>query len=129
MDWMCPNCNFKIFARKSECSKCHYKRGSRQTDWMCPTCNFKVFGSKSECSKCHYKRDTPPPLQPTPPPPPQQPTTTTTQQNECPICLNDDHPRFVAQCGHVLCSQCLTTTRRQCPFCRQQIISTIRLFM
>jgi len=55
-DWWCKNCNFKIYASKSSCSKCGVTRygqqNSRQEDWWCKTCNFKVFGSKPCCSKC-----------------------------------------------------------------------------
>jgi len=31
----------------------------KKSDWKCLTCNFMIFGKKSECSKCHSKRPNP----------------------------------------------------------------------
>lgn len=62
-DWQCEGCKFIIYGYKSECSRCHLRKGEqplpslkRPPDWMCPTCNFLVFGSKTQCSKCKLNK-------------------------------------------------------------------------
>jgi hypothetical protein len=72
-DWICSNCNYKIFGSNEHCKHCglrnpqlpdnlhsqyirklstvvskqHYK------DWQCDNCNMKIFGSKDKCKKCN----------------------------------------------------------------------------
>ena len=54
-----------------------------------------------------------------------------TDSDECPICLNDVHPRLNNKlgCGHKYCTQCLYKwiqpgDRYTCPYCRAGICDT-----
>jgi hypothetical protein len=112
-EWQCPQCNFTIFGKKSECSKCHTKRGGgnkAMNDWMCPTCKFLVFGSKQSCSKCKSTRPT------------------VTEGTDCQVCYTPSSHKLGLNCGHVMCEQCVHVIKK-CPFCRQTITITHRLYL
>ena len=122
-DWFCENCRFTVFGSKPSCKKCGATRNSstrttttttsRSTsDWMCKTCNFLVFGSKSECSKCHSKKQ----------------DASNLSESQCKLCFGETEDQMALSCGHVICKACLSQVRN-CPFCRQRITSSTRLFM
>ena len=63
-DWLCIQCNFTVFGRKTECGKCERKKGNnsskiinKKKDWLCKNCNFMIFGRKKKCTKCGEMRD------------------------------------------------------------------------
>lgn len=125
-DWPCPKCNYMVYGSKSECPKClprppislarppgTDRRGkvANLRDWTCPKCNFLIFGSKDKC-KCGAVR----PVR-------------IAKQGECTICFGDEAAIMVFNCGHTACSTCSERLDGKCPFCKQRITSTIRLFM
>ncbi len=122
-DWRCPNCKFNVFGSKTNCSKCKISKtdalkikttAKNANDWMCKTCNFLVFGSKTVCSKCNS----------------QKPTCNTDNLSECKICFADSD-KLVLNCGHTMCSSCVNTIKsgnNKCPYCKQAITSSIRIF-
>eukprot|EP00257_Ricinus_communis_P020409 XP_015579634.1 sacsin isoform X1 [Ricinus communis] len=45
----------------------------------------------------------------------------------CRVCLSNEVDMTIVPCGHVLCRRCSSAVSR-CPFCRLQVIKTIRVF-
>jgi hypothetical protein len=121
-DWYCQNCKFTVFGSKPSCKKCGSTRSSTTTstttssrsanDWMCKTCNFLVFGSKPECSKCHSKKQ----------------DGSNLSESQCKLCFGETSEHMALGCGHVICRDCLAHVSK-CPFCRQPIKSSTRLFL
>merc|ERR1712146_847158 len=48
----------------------------------------------------------------------------------CGVCLTNDIDNVITPCGHPICETCLNHLhRRQCPFCRNNILNTVKLFL
>ena len=45
----------------------------------------------------------------------------------CGLCLDLEADTALIECGHLLCAQCAVPLK-QCPFCRQRIIRTLKIF-
>lgn len=121
-DWTC-GCGFTVHGSRnlSSCPKCRRskptatKRSHQESDWLCPKCNFIVFGRNEECRKCKTPRASKKELKST----------------ECPICCVESDDRLVFNCGHITCAKCYERLKvtGKCPFCKQKITTTIKLFM
>jgi hypothetical protein len=53
-------------------------------------------------------------------------------QVECGVCMCTNATKVSLGCGHVLCEPCVIRIKEdsnKCPFCKQSILLTIRLFI
>ena len=101
-----------------------YKSG----DWICPRCNFNVFASKSVCKCGQARPGTsttnPDHGQARPGTLLQEPVASSSTQNSdtitCVICMVNQRNVVIRTCGHiVLCKECVSKiSPKKCPICR-----------
>lgn len=54
---------------------------------------------------------------------------TTENQGQCIICLSEEPVYALVPCGHLaLCGNCAVCPQTRCPICRQQTVSSLRIF-
>jgi hypothetical protein len=55
-----------------------------------------------------------------------------TKGADCPICLDEEmtEPVVIGKCGHAYCFKCaweLVAVRKECAFCRAEVVAPIRI--